>query len=276
MQTISFVKMGGLGNDFVLIDAFDLDFSPDVTLIKNISDRHLGVGCDQVLWLSWADGAVLYRIFNPDGSEVAQCGNGARCVGYYMQQVHNYKNWPLRLKTCAGQVLEVRAVGNDLFQVAMGRAHSISGSNSVMFQGNDLEFFGVDVGNPHAVFWLDIEVDKFNLQALGELMQGHSMFPLGVNVSIVNLIAGTSLKARVYERGTGETLACGSAACAIAASGFRAGLLESEVSVGMVGGALRVCERDGQMYQTGPVSWVFVGTWCHRQQNSEMFYFDVD
>lgn len=275
MQTIPFVKMSGLGNDFVVIDAINSNLQPELSLIKAIADRHLGVGCDQVLWLSQQADKLLYRIFNPDGSEVAQCGNGARCIGYYMQQVHAYSAWPLMLHTCAGKVLQVEPIAGDLFRVAMGQATAIVSDSMVDFQGRSLEFIALDVGNPHAIFWLSEDIADFALDSLGELMQGHTTFLQGVNVSVVNRVDESRVKARVFERGAGETMACGSAACAIAAAGFAEDKCSGEVVVMMPGGELRVCQQADNLYQTGPVSWVFVGTWCHRQQSSEMFYFDV-
>ena len=276
MKTITFVKMNGLGNDFVLIDAIKSGLEPEVNVIKSIANRHLGVGCDQVLWLQSATAGIKYRIFNPDGTEVAQCGNGARCVGHYMAKAHNYKDWPLQLNTCAGQKLLVSQANAHEFTVSMGAAQIIERKAFMMFASYELSFQALDIGNPHAVFWLEQSVTEFDLLALGSAMQQHKIFPQGVNVSIVNRLADDAVIARVYERGAEETLACGSAACAVAASGYEQGILHGEIKVNMPGGQLIVVQKDGVLHQTGPVNWVFVGTWCQRQQSHDVFYFDVD
>lgn len=276
MQTITFVKMNGLGNDFVLIDAIKSGLEPEVNVIKSIANRHLGVGCDQVLWLQSAPAGIKYRIFNPDGTEVAQCGNGARCVGHYMAKAHGYNAWPLQLNTCAGQKLLVSQANAQEFTVSMGAAQIIDHKAFVMFAGYELSFQALDIGNPHAIFWLEQPVAEFDLLALGSAMQQHKLFPEGVNVSIVNRLADDAVKVRVFERGAEETLACGSAACAVAASGYEQGILHGQVKVEMPGGQLLVSQKDGCLQQTGPVNWVFVGTWCQRQQSQDVFYFDVD
>lgn len=275
MQAISFVKMNGLGNDFVLIDAISSSLAPDQDTIKEIADRRLGVGCDQVLWLTAADNGVLYRVFNADGSEVAQCGNGARCVGHYMSVMHSYKAWPLRLITCSDAVLLVNKIDDCSYSVDMGIPKSVSGSISdqheVEFNGDKLVFQAVDVGNPHAIFI----ADDCDIDQLGQFMQKNQLFPHGVNVSLVRYLSTTKVAVSVYERGVGRTEACGSAAAAVVVAGVYSNRLSpGNVTVDMPGGELQVQFSYKNCVQYGAVEWVFVGSWQSRKSKKDIFYYD--
>lgn len=270
MQAISFVKMNGLGNDFVVIDAIEQNILPDKKLIVDISDRHFGIGCDQVLWLEQGVKGILYRVFNSDGSEVGQCGNGARCVGHYMSLVHSYTKWPLLLETVAGAKLLVQRADNGNYSVDMGVPKPIKGAISDLHLAKDLGFYAVDVGNPHAIFTCDIDIDQ-----IGCAMQAHAMFPDGVNVSQASYINSTTVEIKVYERGVGQTKACGSAAAAAAIVGVESGHLNPGViEVKMPGGNLWVTYDNGSCLQSGPVDWVFVGTWQPRPESKDIFYYD--
>lgn len=273
MINLPFVKMSGLGNDFVLVDAISSGKEPDIKMIIEMADRHMGVGCDQVLWLSSHPNGVLYRIFNPDGSEVSQCGNGARCVGYYMSNAHNYMAWPLKLHTRSGKILSVYKDEPNVYKVNMGSPTAISDSildlHKIDFFGKDLYFQALDIGNPHAIFKLDEDIADFDLEQLSSKLSGHILFPEGVNISIINIGANKVVKARVFERGAGETLACGSAASAILAA---LGLLELDVV--MPGGKISTSSGGGDVFQAGDVTWVFVGNWQLNDSNSNIFYFD--
>lgn len=263
--------MSGLGNDFVIVDAINTELEPDIELVIKMSDRHLGIGCDQVLWLSRASTGVLYRIFNPDGSEAYMCGNGARCVGYYMHMAHDFNLWPLDLIMGDGNSITVSMVSDNIYSVNMGQAYPVSENIYDEHYFDGLKFTAVDVGNPHAIFFTDEDLD---LSEISRGLTGHKLFPKGVNVSMASLIDSKNLRARVFERGVGETLACGSAACAIYVAGLPMGLDQSGgVSIAMPGGDILVSGKIDSLTQQGQVSLSFVGRWQKNPVEKDIFYF---
>ncbi|KAF3982288.1 MAG: diaminopimelate epimerase [Methylococcales symbiont of Hymedesmia sp. n. MRB-2018] len=248
---ISFTKMHGLGNDFVVIDAINQQISLSSEQIRFIADRHFGVGCDQLLLVIPPDTASAdfkYRIFNADGSEVGQCGNGARCFARFVRDKKLSDKSEIIVDTHSGQLV-LRFGQDGLISVNMGiPRHSpkeipLNIEKEVLFysipiNAENIRFGAVFMGNPHAV----IEVDNIDLVAVSELgvvLEGHAFFPEHANIGFMQVINRQHIKLRVYERGAGETLACGSGACAAAVIGIEQQLLDKQdIQVDQPGGSL--------------------------------------
>ncbi|KAF3978423.1 MAG: diaminopimelate epimerase [Methylococcales symbiont of Iophon sp. n. MRB-2018] len=248
---ISFTKMHGLGNDFVVIDAINQQISLSSEQIRRIADRHFGVGCDQLLLVEPPDTAnadFKYRIFNADGSEVEQCGNGARCFARFVRDKKLSDKSEIIVDTHSGQL--VLDFGQDGFiSVNMGiPRHSpkeipLNTEKEVLFYSipintENIRFGAVSMGNPHAV----IEVDNIDLVAVSELgivLESHAFFPKHANIGFMQVINRQHIKLRVYERGAEETLACGSGACAATVIGIEQQLLDKQdIQVDLPGGSL--------------------------------------
>ncbi len=249
-----FTKMQSLGNDFVLIDARHQPFQWDAERIRYWADRHRGIGFDQLLVLELSDKPecdFAYRIFNADGSEVGQCGNGARCVGRFIQLkgLSSKQEWMLSTLTSS---ISVSLLPNQQFKVAMGIPRILPTVEGA--------WAALDLGNPHLVFRVK-EVDALDLAQEAQPYLQDPAFPQGVNVGFVQLIDEAHLRLRVYERGVGPTLACGSGACAAVVAGCLQGLLGPEVEVQQPGGLSWVSWQGlGQpVYLTGPAECVFEG-----------------
>lgn len=274
---IHFTKMHGLGNDFVVIDNITQPLKIDSNIIRKIADRNFGVGCDQVLIVDPPYSANLdfnYRIFNADGKEVSQCGNGARCFGRYVYEHGLTDKKVLNIGTNQGQ-LRIDISDLSLIQVDLGEPvfspkqipvnlKAITkldkqGSYKISLLGNQREVCILSMGNPHCVITVPATSEAAVIE-VGKALQKHHAFPRGVNVSFMQVLARNHIKCRVYERGAGETLACGSAACAAVVSGILNGELNKEVKVDMKGGALTVqwVEGNGVML-SGPAISVFNG-----------------
>lgn len=271
---IYFTKMHGLGNDFVVIDAISQAISLSSEQIKYIADRHFGVGCDQLLLVEKpiSDNADFkYRIFNADGSEVAQCGNGARCFARFVRDKKLSAKDEIIVDTDSGQlILTMDADG--LITVNMGipkhppaeiplstNQEAISYSLSV----NQAEtvFGAVSMGNPHAVILTD-DIKLAPVAELGAALESHPFFPERANIGFMQIINRQHIKLRVYERGAAETLACGSGACAAAVIGIEQNLLDQEkISVDLPGGQLEInwAGRGHPVYMKGPATSVFEG-----------------
>ncbi|HYL00929.1 MAG TPA: diaminopimelate epimerase [Steroidobacteraceae bacterium] len=248
---IAFTKMHGVGNDFVVFDS-----PPDSVLepasLKALADRRTGVGFDQALILEpprRAGTAVYYRVFNADGDEVEQCGNGARCIAALLHRRGRTRAGRVTLESPAG-VVEAEVTGAAGVAVDMGvpdfdprslpfEAPAEADLYALEVGGRTLEIGAVSLGNPHAVLTVPA-VDAAPVATLGPAIERHTRFPRRVNAGFLEIVDRTRLKLRVYERGAGETLACGTGACAAAAVARRRGLIEPEVRVGMRGGELRV------------------------------------
>jgi diaminopimelate epimerase len=248
---IAFTKMHGVGNDFVVFDS-----PPDSVLepasLKALADRRTGVGFDQALILEpprRAGTAVYYRVFNADGDEVEQCGNGARCIAALLHRRGRTRAGRVTLESPAG-VVEAEVTGAASVAVDMGvpdfdprslpfEAPAEADLYALEVGGRTLEIGAVSLGNPHAVLTVPA-VDAAPVATLGPAIERHTRFPRRVNAGFLEIVDRTRLKLRVYERGAGETLACGTGACAAAAVARRRGLIEPEVRVGMRGGELRV------------------------------------
>jgi len=266
--------MHGLGNDFVVIDAINQQIALTKQQIKHIADRNFGIGCDQLLLVEKpvSDNAdFTYRIFNADGSEVAQCGNGARCFARFVRDKKLSKKNEIRVDTDSGQlVLTFRE--DELITVNMGTPkHApeeipIKTTEEAIFytiQLNDTEkkFGAVSMGNPHAVFQVK-NIDLAPVVELGAVLEGHPFFPERVNIGFMQIINRQMIKLRVYERGSKETLACGSGACAAVVIGMEQNLLDQEnICVELPGGQLIInwSGRGTPVFMTGSAVSVFEG-----------------
>lgn len=268
---MKFSKMHGLGNDFMVVDSFTHELSLQPEQIKAWSNRHTGVGFDQLLLLEPADGFdARYRIFNADGSVAGHCGNGARCVGVYMHEKGLSDQKILRL-ALGDRVIEVEPLPEQFARVNMGKPDFSPESLPTTCSGNmqdcpievDGQHFSaslLSMGNPHAV--LDMTGrDEYDLEFLGQVIQSLSLFPDSVNVGFMQVKDPATIQLRVYERGAGETLACGTGACAAAVSGMVKGLLDQRVDVELKGGSLQI-EWHGAnepVWMMGETAWVYEG-----------------
>jgi diaminopimelate epimerase len=263
---IYFTKMHGLGNDFAVIDNIDGDVSLSTDEIRKLSDRRFGIGFDQLLMVESStskDADFRYVIFNADGSEVNQCGNGARCFALYIQKKNlSYKN-PLSVETSAG-IMTLTINSDDSVRVEMGGPNFLPSKIPLNINETSSEYMvegfkvgALSIGNPHAVLILD-DITDINSTALK--IQSSKYFPEGVNVGFMKILSKDEVQLRVVERGVGETLACGSGACAAVIHGIRLGMLNSKVMVHLNGGDAMV-EYDGQkVYLSGPGEFVYEGS----------------
>ncbi len=219
-----FIKMEGLGNDFVVLDGRTQEL-PMLSWSK-LADRDEGIGCDQVILLEKSDLAdVKMRIINADGSEVEACGNATRCIGWLLDKPEG------TVETAAG-ILKTKVMGENQVEVDMGEP--MIASRQLPIEGDPVE---VSVGNPHLIFF-KINVDEVDLERFGKPLEHHEAFPDRTNVEIVEIINSTHVKMRVWERGAGITQACGTGACAVAAAAIHRGLVENSMQVEMPGGSL--------------------------------------
>jgi diaminopimelate epimerase len=271
--------MHGLGNDFAVVAEF-LSVPESVSeLAKNVCDRHFGVGADGLVFILPSDQAHFrMRIFNADGSESEQCGNAVRCVGKYLYDSGMTADTRVTLQTGAGlQTLDlvvedgvVTRVTVDMGepQLAADRIPTTLGGGHVVqhpietASGLQYHFTGVSMGNPHAVIFVDALADV-DLHRVGPQIETHAYFPRKTNVEFVEVHAPSDVTMHVWERGCGETLACGSGACAVAVAGVLTGRTGREVTVHLKGGDLQISwnEADNRVYMTGPAVKVFEATW---------------
>jgi diaminopimelate epimerase len=249
---LAFTKMHGLGNDFIVFDAASPAALPSAAEIRRLSDRRTGIGFDQALVLEpprRAGTDVYYRIFNADGSEVEQCGNGARCIARLVASRRGEVERPLRMDSPGG-IVDARLRADGLVAVAMGipdfspaslpfDAPAAAPSYSLDTAVGPVEIGAVSIGNPHAVIRV-ARVDEAPVDSVGPAVENHARFPRRVNVGFVEIVAPDHVRLRVYERGAGETQACGTGACAAVAVGRRHGPLAEEVNVDVPGGRLVV------------------------------------
>lgn len=270
---LRFTKMHGLGNDFVVIDQLTQRCKLLPQHIRKIADRRFGIGCDQVLVVEAPndpDVDFLYRIFNADGSEVEQCGNGARCFAKYVRDKKLTGKKTIRVETRAG-IIELTVTDDKQIRVDMGKpilapatipflAEQQAVIYSLPVDGEHYDISAVSMGNPHAVLLVD-DVDSAPVARLGPVLESHPHFPQRVNVGFMQVINPHEIKLRVYERGVGETLACGTGACAAVVAGQLRGLLSQQVTVHLPGGALSIYWAGGDhpVIMTGPATTVFEG-----------------
>ncbi|MEW4983559.1 MAG: diaminopimelate epimerase [Cycloclasticus sp.] len=269
---INFSKMHGLGNDFVVIDAISQTLDLTAEKIRKLADRHYGVGFDQLLVVEQAAGNADFRyvIYNADGSEVSQCGNGARCFALFVRQKGLTEKRTIRVETGAGElVLNINA--DNEVTVDMGRPQFLPADipllatqQQVLYQvdvaGSSIKFSALSMGNPHAVIQVD-DIEIAALESVGVAMESHEVFPERANIGFSQITGVSSVALRVYERGAGETLACGSGACAAAVAGIQLGKLTSPVTVSLAGGELQIDwqGKEAPVMMTGPAAFVFDG-----------------
>lgn len=264
--------MHGLGNDFVMIDAISQSIDLSAEQIRNIADRHFGIGCDQLLLVEKATdprAEFRYRIFNADGGEVEQCGNGARCFAIFVRERGLTKNTTIAVET-AGGLIEL-SVEQDQVTVDMGVpnfqpkslpfiAEDQQETYNLMVNGSEYAIGAVSMGNPHVVLRVD-DINSADVEGIGAMIENHQQFPQRVNVGFMQILSRNEISLRVFERGAGETLACGTGACAAVAVGRMQGELDEEVTVRLTGGDLQIrWQGEGKkLLMTGPATTVFQG-----------------
>ncbi len=278
MKTLRFTKMHGLGNDFMVIDGINQSFDPAEAPLVLWSNRNTGIGFDQLLLVEKSTSDAVdfgYRIFNADGSEVEQCGNGARCFVRFVTDKGLTSKHEIVVQT-AGGVIVPRLNNNGLITVNMGKPHFAAPeipflpapgepadalTHRVLVGLESVPVSCVNMGNPHAVVLVD-DVVNAPVQKLGAEIESHAQFPERVNVGFMQIVDSQHIHLRVFERGTGETLACGTGACAAVVAGVRLGLLDAGelIEVNLPGGQLFIQWQPGEdVMMTGPAQTVFEG-----------------
>lgn len=270
---LEFTKMQGIGNDFVVVDAYTKPVLLSQSQIRRIADRHFGVGCDQLLMVerpTQPDTDFRYRIFNADGGEVEQCGNGARCFVRFVHDKGLSNKTRIRVETASG-IITPALENNGQVTVNMGLPHfepavipfvadKMASTYQLTVADREIVISALSMGNPHAVQMVD-NVDTAPVTQQGPLIESHARFPQRVNAGYMQILDRQHIRLRVFERGAGETLACGTGACAASVAGIQLGKLESPVLVSMRGGEL-VIRWDGAnspVWMTGPAETVFDG-----------------
>jgi len=265
--------MHGAGNDFIVFDLRDGAAPPDPAQCRALADRHFGVGCDQILVIERAQSAdtdFTYRIFNADGDEVQHCGNGARCFLRFVREKGLTTKREIRVQTLSG-VIVPRLEADGQVTVDMGPpifdparipfiAERRAATYALEVDGQTVQISALSMGNPHAVQVVN-DVDSAPVLTQGPRIERHPRFPQRVNAGYVQVIDRGRIRLRVFERGTGETLACGTGACAAVVAGIQRGLLDATVQVETRGGALRIAwdGDDRPVFMTGPAETVFEG-----------------
>ena len=279
MAVLKFTKMHGLGNDFMVIDGIGQHFDPAAAPITELADRHRGIGFDQLLLVEappLPEAEFGYRIFNADGSEVEQCGNGARCFARFVHEKGLSRNRCIKVATAKGLIV-LNLQENGLVTVDMGEPRLAAADipfapapgeaadalwHEIGLDGASARFSCVNMGNPHAVLVVD-DVHRAPVAEWGARLERHPQFPERVNVGFMQVLDAHHIRLRVFERGTGETQACGTGACAAAVAGMRAGLLarQGSVCVSLPGGDLQIeWAADNHVLMAGPAATVFEGT----------------
>lgn len=270
---LPFTKMHGLGNDFVVLNGLQTPIELNAEQIRFIADRRLGVGCDQVLMIETSESPaadIRYRIFNADGTEVEQCGNGVRCIGDYLRRRSLIDGNSVTVETNSGLVT-IYLEGLDQIRVDMGvplfepadiplASTQRKMQYHLSLSSAELEVMAVSVGNPHAVLLVE-DIEQAPVSSIAPQIQQHSLFPESVNVGFMEIVDSSHIRLRVYERGVGETLACGTGACGAVAVGINTGRLGNEVDVELRGGNLAInWAGEGQaVWMTGPATTVYEG-----------------
>ncbi len=271
---LRFTKMHGLGNDFMVIDAISQKVRMRPDLVKELADRNFGIGFDQMLLVEPPTEPTMdfrYRIYNADGSEVEHCGNGARCFARFVRDKGLIMRDEMQVETARGRAI-LAIKGRDQVEVDMGApelrplevpttyTEQATIYTTQLADGTEVEFGAVSMGNPHAVLVVD-SVANAPVESWGPELESHSVFPNRANIGFMEVISPSEVRLRVYERGAGETQACGTGACAAVVSGRLRGLLDQRVTVHLPGGDLEI-EWAGEghsVMMTGPVATVYEG-----------------
>lgn len=274
---LQFTKMHGLGNDYVYMDAINQKIENRSELAKFVSDRHFGIGSDGLILICPSEKADFrMQMFNQDGSEAEMCGNGIRCVGKFVYDKALTKKETITVETLAGIKTLVMTAKNGKIETArvdMGepilepeKIPVISNENPVKnlkleVEDKDFTFTCVSMGNPHAVTFIKEDVNKFDICKYGAKLEVNKAFPKKANIEFINVIDDKTLNMRVWERGAGETLACGTGACAVTVSAILNGYTKRAVTVHLLGGDLKIewNKNDNHVYMTGPATTVFEG-----------------
>ena len=272
-MNLRFTKMHGLGNDFMVIDGINQQVELGAQRIAALANRNFGVGFDQLLLVErpqTEEASFRYRIFNADGGEVAQCGNGARCFARFVREKGLTDANEIRVETQNG-LLTLKMIDKTRVEVDMGVPRfepsqiplDLPGQRSVYqldIEGRPVVFSALSVGNPHAVIMVD-DVDTAPVHELGQVLESHALFPERVNVGFMQIVNRSEFRLRVFERGSGETLACGSGACAAMVAGNRLGLLDDQALARLRGGELQLSwQGDGRpVMMTGDTAMVYEG-----------------
>ncbi len=269
MKTHEFIKMHGLGNDFVILDTRAQVIENKGELSKKLGNRHFGVGCDQIIFIESTDKATAFmRIYNPDGSESGACGNATRCVADILLKesgkddcVIETKAWLLKCIRADGDQITVDMGEPKLDWAQIPLSYECNTINLPIGGGGVSHPAAVNMGNPHCVFFVE-DLNQIDVSKIGTGFEYHSIFPERSNIEFVEVVNREHVKMRVWERGAGITLACGSGACATAVAAVRRGLTGRRVTVSMDGGDLTLewRESDNHVYMTGPVAYVFKGS----------------
>ena len=262
---LKFTKMEGAGNDFVVLDATEskqISLQLKQELLRKVADRHYGIGCDQILIVEPAATPGIdfrYRIFNADGGEVEQCGNGARCFVKFVHARGLTSKREIRVETLSG-VIVPRLEDDGEVSVEMGPPKVLQLLEHLQLEGKAIELSILSMGNPHAVQFVQ-DVEKAPVTTQGPLLEHHARFPNRVNAGYAQVFDRHRIALRVWERGAGETLACGTGACAAVVAGILRGLLDSPVAVEARGGTLTVswAGGDNAVWMKGPARTVFEG-----------------
>jgi diaminopimelate epimerase len=271
---LRFTKMHGLGNDFMVIDAISQKVRMRPDLVKELADRNFGIGFDQMLLVEPPTEPTMdfrYRIYNADGSEVEHCGNGARCFARFVRDKGLIMRDEMQVETARGRAI-LAIKGRDQVEVDMGApelrplevpttyTEQATIYTTQLADGTEVEFGAVSMGNPHALLVVD-SVANAPVESWGPELESHSVFPNRANIGFMEVISPSEVRLRVYERGAGETQACGTGACAAVVSGRLRGLLDQRVTVHLPGGDLEI-EWAGEghsVMMTGPVATVYEG-----------------
>ncbi|MEE9451754.1 MAG: diaminopimelate epimerase [Gammaproteobacteria bacterium] len=273
-MNINFTKMHGLGNDFIIIDGVHQTIQLNKKIVQQYADRHLGIGFDQCLLIekpSQENADFDVRIFNADGSEAEQCGNGIRCVARFIvdKKLSHKKDLQLAI---AKNIISTKIETDDTVRVNMGQpqlqpqqipmvAAQQALSYPIRIENNTINVHAIGMGNPHAVILVD-DIQQAPVKTLGATLTQHACFPQGANIGFMQILNPQHIQLRVVERGVGETLACGSGACAAMVAGRLAHDLEEHVTVSLPGGDLKIAwaGHGADVYMTGPAVFVFEGS----------------
>ena len=274
---LKFTKMHGLGNDYVYMDAINQNIENRSELAKYVSDRHFGIGSDGLILICKSDVADFrMEMYNQDGSQAEMCGNGIRCVGKFVYDKGLTNKTTISIETLAGiKELEMQEEQGKIKLVKVDMGEPILEPEKIPVKSNEypvknlilkaedkeFKFTCVSMGNPHAITFLKEDVNNFDICKYGKILESDNAFPNKANVEFVNIIDKKTLKMRVWERGAGETLACGTGACGTAVAGFLNNYTQREVTVKLLGGDLNIewNQNDNHVYMIGPATTVFEG-----------------